>query len=524
MSASGEFDAVIIGSGLSGLTTGRFLAESGKRVIILEKHNIPGGMTHTFQRKGYEWDVGLHYVGGQVGSTKSPMRMVYDFITDGQLQWQEMDEVFDRVLIAGEEFEIGRGREEQQARVIAQFPQEERAIKKYFDIIQGMGLKSQIYFGEKSMPPWLSFFVGRPLRYPFLSYARKTTYEVLRSLTDNEMLIAVLCAQCGDYGLPPSRSSFGIHALVVEHYLRGGYYPIGGGRRIFETAEPGLKKLGAEIRLKAGVERILLERGRVAGVRLESGEEIRSKLVVSGAGVRNTIEQFLPQDIPFVQRANRDLQNLKPSIGHVCLYLGLNAGQEQLQLPNCNYWVYDSFNFNEEFEKLKSYGPNPQMAYVSSGSRRDGGWNQPGKTTMQVLSACDYSNVESWENTRWRKRGADYEEMKQEYTRCLLKYATDLFPQIAPHVEYTEVSTPLSTKHFASAPRGEMYGLEHTPARFNTRWLRPRTPIPGLYMTGQDTLAVGITSALFSGVLTATSILHPTGMWRVWNKSPVKIP
>lgn len=96
--ASQRFDAIVIGSGLGGLTTAALLAKAGKRVLVLERHYTAGGFTHSFRRRGYEWDVGVHYI-GDVHKPHSPMRRVFDTITDGQLQWAKMDDVYDSMVI-----------------------------------------------------------------------------------------------------------------------------------------------------------------------------------------------------------------------------------------------------------------------------------------------------------------------------------------------------------------------------------------------------------------------------------------
>ena len=89
----------------------------------------------------------------------------------------------------------------------------------------------------------------------------------------------------------------------------------------------------------------------------------------------------------------------------------------------------------------------------------------------------------------------------------MLSILGGLHPNVREHIEWAEVSTPLSTAHFAGYPRGEIYGLEHTPARFALNWLKPRTFLPGLWLTGQDVVTAGVGGALMSGVVTASALL-----------------
>lgn len=100
-----EYDAIVIGSGIGGLACASLLSQSGKKVIVLEQHYTAGGFTHTFQRKNYEWDVGIHYI-GEVSREDSAMRQLFNKITDDKLKWQDMGEVYDRIFIGEKSFDF----------------------------------------------------------------------------------------------------------------------------------------------------------------------------------------------------------------------------------------------------------------------------------------------------------------------------------------------------------------------------------------------------------------------------------
>ena len=118
-----------------------------------------------------------------------------------------------------------------------------------------------------------------------------------------------------------------------------------------------------------------------------------------------------------------------------------------------------------------------------------------------------YERFAAWEEKRWKKRGVDYEARKDRLARQLLQTLYAHVPQAKGKVDTFELSTPLTTRHFSNYATGELYGLDHTPQRFEQRWLRPRTRVPGLYLTGQDITSCGVAGALMGGVLTASSIL-----------------
>ena len=91
---------LVIGSGIGGLTTAACLSRMGKKVCVLEQHYTAGGFTHSYDRNGYEWDVGVHYI-GDMGSSHTMGRRLFDYITDGELAWAPMAEHFDRIFLGG---------------------------------------------------------------------------------------------------------------------------------------------------------------------------------------------------------------------------------------------------------------------------------------------------------------------------------------------------------------------------------------------------------------------------------------
>lgn len=507
-----NWDAIIIGSGLGGLTAGTLLSQAGKKVLILEKHTVPGGFTHTFTRKGFEWDVGVHYV-GQMDHSKSILKRVFDYITNRRLQWAQMGVVYDRVIIGKDTYNLVTGVDNQIQQLIEYFPDEEEAIRKYYRLIRKVSASGAWFFGEKTMPWILSQTAGFFLRRRFEKWSSRTTDEVIRSITQNEKLISVLSAQCGNYGLSPKRSSFGIHAAVVEHYLYGGNYPVGGARSIHENILQTFRENQGVLALKSEVVEILMEKGRVVGVQLKNGEKIFSNVVISNAGARNTFLKLLPKGPHVSNDIYSSLEKVQASTSHICLYVGLKKTDDELNLPKYNFWIYDQYQFDESLIQQTMDTDRLPMAYISFPSAKDP--SHPGKATIQIIAPCPYDYVKQWEEKPWMKRGQDYLELKKRLSDKLLKKLFEVLPQVKDQVEYAELSTPLSTQHFMSYGQGEIYGLEHTPDRFRLRWLRPKTKIKGLYLTGQDIVSVGVGGALYSGVLASSVVLNKSVILRV---------
>src|SRR5208337_752220 len=220
-----QWDAIVIGSGIGGLTAAVLLGvHTGKRVLVLERHYEAGGFTHTFHRPGYEWDVGLHYI-GQMQDERSAVRRAFDHVTAGSVQWQPMPDVYDRAIIEGRIFNFAAGLERFREGLLESFPGERRAIYRYIAAVKACNRASGLYYAEKAVPGPVATLAGSLMRVPYTRWARQTTREVLESLTGNRELMGVLTAQWGDYGLPPGKSSFAAHATIVAHYFDGASYP-----------------------------------------------------------------------------------------------------------------------------------------------------------------------------------------------------------------------------------------------------------------------------------------------------------
>ena len=511
-----SYDSIIIGSGVGGLTTAVCLAKAGKKVLVLEKHYAIGGFTHTFKRKKFEWDVGAHYI-GQVNNPTSLIRKAFDYITNSKLHWDDMGDVYDQAIIEGDTYHFKKGLQNQIKQMIEYFPDDEEGIREYYQLVNKVSGHASLFFSEKSMPNWLSKLVGHQLRKNFLKYSNQTTHEVLSGLIKNEKLIAVLCAQCGNYGLTPKQSSFGIHALVVTHYIEGAAYPVGGAANIHKSMEDVIAKHGGTIAIKADVKNIIIKDNKALGVLMQNGDRLYAKNIVSNAGAHNTFNKLI---LPEFQKAENTvaLNKVLPSVSHVCIYVGLNVSDKELNLPKYNIWLYENYKFDESREiHLKTKDSISPVFYISFPSAKDSEWQKkhPGTAAIQVLGSYPFNWVEEWEHMKWQRRGTDYEAIKEELKNVFLEKLYKALPQIKGHVEICELSTPLSTKHFSNYNKGEIYGLEHTPERFELKQLRPKTNYKNLYLTGQDIIAVGVCSAMFAGIITSISILNRNLLWRI---------
>ncbi len=502
------FDTIIIGSGISGLALGSILSKEGQQVLLLEQHYTPGGMTHTFRRNEYEWDVGVHYV-GEVGSP-TMIKKVYDYVCDTPIEWADMGEVYDCAYFGNERFEFRKGRKQFTEYFSKLFPEEKNGIEKYVELLHAMEKYGMGYYAEKVVPGFISKLIGKLMRKKYLSYAGRTTKSVLDELFTNDKLKAILTSQYGDMGLPPATCSFAMHAGVTRHYLEGGYYPVGGSAAFFEKIAPVIKKASGEILVRAEVAEILVENGKAVGVKMSDGKTIAAKTIISTVGLDITYRKLLPLKVQQELALSKKMKGLTNSISYCCLYLGLKHTAAELNIPKSNFWIFpERYDHDKNMDDYKKgITKDLPVVYISFPGAKDPDFEKryPGKCTIEIIALVDYDTFKPWEKEKWRHRGEEYDKRKETFSNNLLEYLYKYLPQTKGKIDYQELSTPLSAKHFGAHPRGELYGLDHTTARFNNTMLKPETAIKGLYLAGQDIVTAGVAGGLMSAVICVSHI------------------
>lgn len=530
--ARDDYDAIIIGSGIGGLTTAALLARLGKRVCVLEQHYTAGGYTHAYENQGYEWDVGVHYI-GEVHKPWSVLRRVFDVISDNQLKWEPMDDHFDRIVLGDLTFDYVAGREQLAVALKQQFPAEVKAIDGYLQLLSDVSARVPKFFAGQALPRRLGMLYSRLRRRLLPDYFFKTTREVLEGLTSNQQLIGVLTGQWGDYGLPPAQSAFVMHAMVAKHYLAGGSYPVGGAAQMAATIIPVIEAAGGNVFTYAGVKEILLENGRAVGVRLHKDDvELRAPQIVSSAGLVPTYTRLLSREVAEAKGLLAPLKKVELSAASLCLYAGFKGTAAELGLPKTNYWVYPGADHDANNAAFQS-GATGQMPmiYISFPSAKDPSWDSryPGKATVEIVAPTLPSLFAQWKGSTWGKRGAEYDVLKAKLTAELLETLYRFHPQLRDALDFCELGTPLSTEWFQWNEQGEIYGIDHTVERFDQYWIHSQTPIKGLYLTGADTLTAGVGGALMAGVMTATCMLGWQGykvgkLLKNWNPQSASNP
>lgn len=504
-----KYDVLIIGSGVGGLTCAAILAKQGKSVLLLEKHYLAGGLTHTYKRLGCEWDTGVHYI-GEVHDPANPFRILFDYVTGPDLIWDKMDKEYDRIVFPDREYSFIEGKENFQSGLLETFhdKRDQTAIKDYLKLITEVGKAGRAFCQAQALPMWTGNMAFRLMRRPAQSFAKYTTFETLSRLTSNPKLIGVLTGQYGNYGLPPKKSSFFTHALVAKHYMNGGSFPRGGSHHIAQTALKVIKENGGDIRLKSDVDKILIKNRCAYAVKLKSGEVILADKIISTAGAHNTYLNFIDAN-EISKSLYEDVKASRYTSGYFSLNLKLKGSAKSLSLPKTNLWMYPSYDHDANVESYFANQDNPlPVSYISFASNKDTHWDDkyPESSTVNILGVSSLKWFEKWKETSSRAKDQLYQDKKAKLAERHLENLFSYFPHLKNHVDRMESATPLTMKKYCNYRHGETYGLEPSPSRFDQKWLRAQTPIKNLYLSGQDVLFAGVCGALMSGAITALCV------------------
>ena len=241
--------------------------------------------------------------------------------------------------------------------------------------------------------------------------------------------------------------------------------------------------------------------------------EERAPIIVSGAGASETYNRLLPAQ----GRTGKLTKPIRESIvrmGYggtaVIVYLTLDHYPEGID--GSNIWINegDGSQIPAALTAALMEG-NPQTAFVSFPGLKAGDQH----ATAEIVSFVEAGAFHTWEDTLKGDRGSDYDLLKSTMAHGLIALVDRTLPGFARSVRYEEVATPLTIEHYTSHSQGCFYGLPLTPQRFTAGLTTPETPIPGLFLTGQDAGFPGVVGATMAGWTSACRILGPKGYLQI---------
>jgi len=257
---------------------------------------------------------------------------------------------------------------------------------------------------------------------------------------------------------------------------------------------------------------------RATGVRLADGTVVPCKRVISSVGYHNTFGTLVSEEVTERLEIPRRLP-IGSSCGFIMANIGLRGNAEELGLTSANFWYHPTREDGDMFGAVLDFMANPTdpdldpmiMVTFPSIKDRDGAETYGDKTTCQILCTAEHAWFARHAELPTRRRGAEYKAVKREWGERLVALLLRFYPQLEGKIELVDVSTPLSIEHYLGASEGGAVGLDQAPGRFAdwriVKHLDARTPINGLWLTGQDTVTCGQPMVQSAGLITAFRVL-----------------
>lgn len=458
-----QYDAIVIGAGNGGLACAATLAEKGKKVILFEKHNIPGGCGTSFRRGRFEFEVALHQLSSMGTPEKpGPLRELFRrYGIEDKIEWIEIKELFRVNFPDGTGISIPADRKNCEAFLCAQFPQEKESILRYFETVYAFCSESAAFAeksaqstGEPSAAKKAIMKMGFPKMYPTLArYALKSTQEVLDEFFKDVKLQLALSAYWCFMGMPPARFPWSILAKCTNIYMEDKpFYLRGTSMMMNQAIMDAVQRMGGVVHLNRGVERIVLEGGAAVGVVDEKGEEYRASKIISNISPLATYGALLqPEEVP--QAAQEYLRPYTIGISALTCFIGLDCTPEEIGFTTSFTLNYESFDANEDFKDAYKLLPEKDPLVATCYTVDDPEISPPG-TSIITAGTLKYS-------AEWEKLTPEqYYEKKYEAGKRIVARLEKMYPGFTDHIEEMEVATPLTHMRYLNHPGGAIYGYE----------------------------------------------------------------
>ena len=496
-----SYDVIVVGAGLGGLGAACQLALSEKKVLLLEKHNVPGGYATSFVRGRFEFEGALHVL-SDIG-TEDNRGSLYEFFEEleifpEKLKYKYVNEYYRSVFYDGYDVIMPLGVDTYFNKLIELFPDEREGIEKFKILAQKIqeGFNYVASKGGKASPlsilikhPWLARIGGLTLK------------DVFKRFFKNPRLMAVLAQIWGYDGLPPSQLNSLYFIITLMSLLRSSVFPVGRSHAMTSCMINALKELGGEVRYNALVNRILVENGRVSGVELLNGDVYRSKAVVSNVNPICTTMKMLPEDIVSDSYKRRIYA---PKIGNSAfsVYLGLNAPPDKLGLTTHETFINATDDMDDMYQTVEKL-ETPKIIVAACYNHVSENISPPG-TTQLVLTTIQMGNV-------WHSVPPDqYHRIKDEITNDMVSMVErTISPNLREYIEVLEAATPVTYYRYSKSMDGAIYG--YTQSIMDSPMLRlgSRGAIPGLYLAGAWIgIGGGFSPAINSGRMAAAAYLE----------------
>ena len=481
-----EKDAIIIGAGLGGLSTGVVLAKNGYRVTVLEQGGQPGGCLQCFTRQGVKFETGMHFI-GSAAEGQTLHRLLHYLEVDVPLSQLDA-EAYEVISLQGRHYPFACGRRRFVERLSEFFPDQRANLDRFCDLISQVAEASSLH----------------SLKHTETDAAINTEYllksinEVVDATITDPVLRQVVVGNLPLYAAEKDKTPFSTYAFVMDFYNRSAWRVVGGSDRIARSLVRTIRRYGGEVLIRKQVTHIDCDASHATGVTCADGSHFEAAVIISDAHPVRTIELV---DSPLLRPAyRRRIKSLRNTVGGFSVYLRFK--ENTVPYMNYNFYGYKGpspWNCEhytpEEWPKgylYMHFCDEEHQQYARSGV---------------ILSYMQMDDVEPWKGTQVGKRGEAYERFKTEHAERLLDEMEKEFPGLRSRIAGYYTSTPLTYLNYTGTEDGSMYGIAKDIHLGPAARVHHRTKIPNLLLTGQNINSHGILGVLVGTMVTCGEVL-----------------
>lgn len=487
------YDTIVVGSGIGGLSCAALLARQGQKVLVIERHDRPGGYAHGFRRRGVRFDSAVHLVGGcgagPYDGSGLIRRLLEGVGAESRCHFQRVDPFYAAVF-PDFRLDVPTGIDAFTDAHVERFPGEERGFRELVSVCQ------QIRFETLRAPELLAptGFARLAHHVPLLvKHHRATLAQVMDVYLEDSRAKAVFGTLWPYLGLPPSRVSFLFWAMMLLSYVEeGAWYCQGGFQKFASALAHAIESCGGEMLYRSPVRRILVEGGRACGVLLENGQRVAARTVVSNADARQTYLELVGRE-HISGRLAMNLRRLKHSLSAFVLY-GVTSCDLRAAGAVHEMFIYKGWDHDRDYANLKR-GRISRIG-LTVPSLADSALSAAGESVFTVTVLLPYELSQSWRDE------------KDFYVDLLIGEADAALPGLRDGLRFAEGATPRTMERYTRNHAGAIYGWDLTPSQIGSMRLSQKSPLEGLVLAGHWTApGGGIYGVCQSGVAAAQVVL-----------------
>ncbi len=485
------YDAIVIGSGIGGLTAGALLSKAGKKVIVIEKQDRCGGYAQSFKRKGYQFDSSIHFTGGGFDCEEQRQGVIYKTLellkVEQESPFLPLDP-FCQIHLPDFVFEAPAEYTEFEEKLCKTFPTERKQIRRLFKLC--LRLDDDL----RRLPDKLTLFgkIIMPFSFPrVVRYGSITVEKALNKFFKDKNLIATLASFGACFAMPITRMSFAMWShIFVSIFAERVSYCKGSFQNLANALEKALTSYRGTIIKNCEVTSIIIEGEQAKGVVLANGESLIAPLIISNADLRHTYEGLVDRkNVPANYLSY--IQSLVPSLSCFTVYIGTDLPLHTMGLTH-EMLLFDTANISKWFHN--SDIQRDSNIIVSIPSLVDDSLSPKGKDTLSIISFIPYQQFSATE----RKKFADF----------LISKVNSIIPGLSNHIDYMETAIPTTFNRYTNNYKGSSLGWEVSKNQLGEKRPDLKSPISGLWHTGQWTKpGGGVYGTMVSGRKVSQKIL-----------------